>query len=305
MFITSFDVAAIPRRGASIMDRPAPFPPSTTLDWAAMDAPGPEAGTTDSDDEGDHWLWDLEDRYDVGAVDESFPRHLIATGDDTRLAQVRRYRRSRHDAAGSGFGRIDGEATATFDTVADGLSEPHHIRPAVAPRHRTNRWAVAAAVVVVAGLGGAAWAASHHGGHSGGPNLAVATPTTLTTASSLVGPPGVAVTAPTSSDTAAPPPAATFPTTPAPTVPANRFVFTPTATTVAPRTTPTTARTTKAPTPTTSPPRTTPPPTTAPPPTTPPPTTVAPKPPPPTTVPTGTTTPPITSAPPSTVPLGG
>jgi hypothetical protein len=273
------------------------------MDMLPADADNPDrTGGADGfrDDQIDDWLWDLEDRYDVGAVDESFPTHLIAADDDTRLAQVRRYRRTKHDASSSGFDRD--EPTGAFAVVDGDNFEPRHIPHSVPPRHRTNRWAIAAAVIVVAALGGLAWAISRRGSHSQGPNLAVAAATT-TLPPALVGPPNVSVASPVGDTTPSTPPL-TVVGVPPTTTPSGRVVFTPTATTVAPRsTTPTTSHP-KTTTATTSPPRTTP---TTPPVVTPPPTnpTTPPTNPPPTTVPTVTTTPPTTSPPPSTVPLGG
>jgi len=273
------------------------------MDMFPPDAENPASEGPDGvhDDQIDDWLWDLEERYDVGTADDSFPTHLIGTGDDARLAEVRRYRRSKHDARASGFDRD--EPTGAFAVVDGDNFEPHHIPHAVPPRHRTNRWAIAAAVVVVVALGGLAWAASQHGSRSPGPNLAVAAPTT-TLPPALVGPPTISVGGPAVNGTTASTTPLTVVGVPATTAPAGRAVFTPTATTVPPRsTTPTTSHP-KTTTATTSPPRTTP---TTPPVVTPPPTapTTPPTNPPATTVPTlppqSTTT---TPGPPTTPPFG-
>jgi hypothetical protein len=255
-----------------------------------------------NDDGIDDWLWDLEDRYDVGPIDELPATQLVAAASDPRLSQLRRYRRSNGPSQAAGW---QGERTGPMAVLAVDQGEPRYRAPAPPVRTGGRRWTVAAVVVVIAGVGGMAWLATHQGsGHSGTPSVAVGTQTTTT--AEPVGPIGGPVTVP-STDATVPdtePATVAAPASTPATSPAAGAVFTATgATHTTPARTPTnpvTVTHTPSATTTTAPHQVTPPPVT----TVPPPSTTAA--PPPTTTPS--TIPPVTTVPttpPSTVPLGG
>jgi hypothetical protein len=212
----------------------------------------PRLGPMDSEDTvstrddvtGD-WLWDFEDRYDLGAPDEpEAAGPAVVAGGDPRVTEVKKHvrRRDGSDVSPEVAAAVAAAATAAIEARQDDTRPvPFLARPVApvgaaatmdpttvvaadtalfggdgAPRHfarpqgsgRGHRGMIAAAVGVVLVLGLIGFITRSRGSHSGTPSVALSTPSTATTVVS--GPFGVVPTQPLTSDTTA----ATVPGTP-------------------------------------------------------------------------------------------